>query len=154
MATRRYTGDGIVVLWDSSRCIHTAICLNVLPEVFDVTARPWVNVGGAAADSIAAAVEKCPTGALKYERPGGRLEEPREPTIALPVAGGPLVLRGAIRLLDPDGNPSEETRLTLCRCGKSGNQPFCDNSHRTGSSRREEAESPADICPPQEERFA
>jgi CDGSH-type Zn-finger protein len=70
-------------------------------------------------------------------------------------------VRGDLRVLDPEtgGVIAEETRIALCRCGKSENQPFCDNSHRrtrfaesshTESGTGAEAASPADICPPQD----
>jgi uncharacterized Fe-S cluster protein YjdI/CDGSH-type Zn-finger protein len=155
MATRRYAGDGIVVHWDSSRCIHTSICVNALPQVFDSRARPWVRIDGADAEAIIEVVERCPSGALTYERPGGPPEEPRRPTTAMAVPNGPLVMKGDLRLLDNRTRQTvQETRVTLCRCGGSRNQPFCDNSHRNGSAGRDEAESPAEICPPQEEPFA
>jgi CDGSH-type Zn-finger protein len=50
----------------------------------------------------------------------------------IPIPDGPLLVRGDLRLVDPDtgGVIAEETRVALCRCGKSKNQPFCDNSHR------------------------
>ena len=79
----------------------------------------------------------------------------------IPIHDGPLVVRGRLRVLDPDsgGVIAEEARLTLCRCGKSENQPFCDNAHRRThftestsgrGAERLEATSPADICPPQD----
>ena len=37
-----------------------------LPEVFDVKARPWINIEGAATERIIEQVNRCPTGALTY----------------------------------------------------------------------------------------
>ena len=48
------------------------------------------------------------------------------------VRNGPLQLKGAFKLLDPDGQEYDlegQRILLLCRCGKSKNQPFCDSSH-------------------------
>jgi uncharacterized Fe-S cluster protein YjdI/CDGSH-type Zn-finger protein len=160
MATRTYEKDDLKVFWDSSRCIHTGICLRALPAVFNLRHRPWVQVDGAEADEIVAAVRKCPTGALRYTR-GGEPEPAPEETTMIPVHDGPLVVRGRLRMLDPEsgGVIAEETRLALCRCGKSENQPFCDNSHRRThfdeptpgpGADRAEATSPADVCPPQD----
>ena len=35
MSRRSYETDRIRVYWDSSKCIHTARCINALPQVFD-----------------------------------------------------------------------------------------------------------------------
>ncbi len=43
--TTTYQTGQIRVLWDATRCTHVANCLRALPTVFDVGARPWVNVG-------------------------------------------------------------------------------------------------------------
>ena len=49
---------------------------------------------------------------------------------------GPLLVRGAISLVDPTGKPVplvEGKPVALCRCGQSSMKPFCDGSHsRTG----------------------
>jgi uncharacterized Fe-S cluster protein YjdI/CDGSH-type Zn-finger protein len=160
VATRTYDKDDLTVFWDSSRCIHTGICLRALPAVFNLRSRPWVQVDGASADEIVAAVRKCPTGALRYTRAGESEPGPDETTM-IPLRNGPLLVRGQLRVLDPEsGGPiAEETRLALCRCGKSENQPFCDNSHRrthfdepapSPDPERGDAASPADICLPQD----
>jgi len=58
-----------------------------------------------------------------------------EPSIALiedPSLGasGPLWVRGGIPVVSADGAPYEvRNRVTLCRCGRSSNKPFCDGSH-------------------------
>jgi CDGSH-type Zn-finger protein len=45
---------------------------------------------------------------------------------------GPLLVRGAFRLEDQNGDPIETDRSTiaLCRCGKSRQRPFCDGTHK------------------------
>ena len=103
MAKRTYETDQIRVLWDSSRCIHTGICLRTLPEVFDTGNRPWVTVDGADADAIAAAIEKCPSGALGYERVDGAPgEQPEDPPTIVARRNGPLFVRGTVEVQNID----------------------------------------------------
>jgi CDGSH-type Zn-finger protein/uncharacterized Fe-S cluster protein YjdI len=146
---RTYETEAIRVHWDSIRCIHTGLCLRTLPAVFDTQRRPWVDIGAAAADEIASAVERCPTGALRYERLDGAAgEEPPRPTLAVPIEDGPMLLIGDLRVEQPDGTEiTHETRLTLCRCGMSRNQPFCDNSHLRRSWRSGPAQHPKNPLP-------
>lgn len=130
--TRVYESDGIRVIWDATLCIHTGICLRALPSVFDVHARPWVDLDGALATDVAATIRACPTGALRYE-PKGDLEDekPDEPTIVEVRPNGPLYVRGRVEVIAPGGRQvTEGPRMALCRCGASENKPFCDNSHR------------------------
>ena len=45
---------------------------------------------------------------------------------------GPLLVQGPATLLDAEGHPFElkgKQKYALCRCTKSGNQPFCDGTH-------------------------
>jgi CDGSH-type Zn-finger protein len=48
---------------------------------------------------------------------------------------GPLVVDGPVTIVDAEGKPltpppSEKANVALCRCGASGNKPFCDGAHR------------------------
>jgi CDGSH-type Zn-finger protein len=47
---------------------------------------------------------------------------------------GPIVIEGPIRIVDSEGNafslPADKNRFFLCRCGQSGNAPFCDGQHK------------------------
>ena len=156
MARRAYETEQIRVHWDSSRCIHTGICLRKLPQVFDVRRRPWVDVNAADADAIADAVERCPTGALRHERLDGiEGEVPARPTRVVPIEDGPLLLVGDLDVRAPTGDRiTHEARLTLCRCGMSRNQPFCDNSHLRSNWQSGATSEPNDPPPPPREGAA
>jgi uncharacterized Fe-S cluster protein YjdI/CDGSH-type Zn-finger protein len=130
--SREYKGDGVTVQWEPALCIHVANCIRSLPGVFDPEARPWVDVTAAYAAEIAAAIETCPTGALRYVRTDGApQEQPHVPTRVQPRLNGPLFVEGDIEIVDIQGNVARKaTRLALCRCGHSQNKPYCDLSHR------------------------
>ncbi len=54
----------------------------------------------------------------------GLIEDPEED------CSGPIWLRGGIALIAADGFEYEpRNRVTLCRCGRSANKPFCDGAH-------------------------
>ncbi len=78
----------------------------------------------------------CPSGRLvAWDQNGKAIEPDFEPSIGLvedTQAGqmGPLWVRGGIPIESADGTTYEiRNRVTLCRCGKSSNKPFCDGSH-------------------------
>lgn len=83
-------------------------------------------------DEIAETVLTCPTGALHFRRvDGGEQETAATETTVEPLPNGPLLVRGRLKIVDAEGRViREDTRLALCRCGASGNKPFCDGSHR------------------------
>ncbi|QCJ47836.1 CDGSH iron-sulfur domain-containing protein [Haloprofundus sp. MHR1] len=127
----RYTGEGIEVSYDVRRCIHARECVRGLPDVFDTDQRPWVNPHNADADDIAEVIERCPTGALHYERADDGPEEavPDENTVTV-ISDGPHYVRGDSVIETPDDEQLlADTRIALCRCGASDNKPLCDNSH-------------------------
>lgn len=68
MSVQSYTNGDVTVTYDPKICIHAGLCVQGLPAVFTVARKPWVNVGAAAADEIAAQVAKCPSGALAFAR--------------------------------------------------------------------------------------
>jgi CDGSH-type Zn-finger protein/uncharacterized Fe-S cluster protein YjdI len=55
-----------------------------------------------------------------------------EGTIAVrPIPNGPLVLQGWLEFRAADGTTFVAGGKTwLCRCGQSGNKPFCDGTHK------------------------
>ena len=128
-----YEGDDVTVTWDQKRCIHAAACVDGLPSVFNPERRPWIEPDQADPDAVEAVVPRCPTGALHLTRNGNNPEPtPDENRIAID-ANGPLYLRGDLELVSSDGETLlTDTRMALCRCGKSDNKPLCDGSHDEG----------------------
>ncbi|MDQ1483072.1 MAG: hypothetical protein QOF35_1148 [Actinomycetota bacterium] len=130
MTRRTYRGTDVEVSFDGDLCIHATECVRGLPGVFDRERRPWVLADNATADEVSAVIERCPSGALQYRRLDGASIEPTSPvTAAIPVANGPLALRGDLVVRRADGTTERLPRAALCRCGQSKNKPFCDNSH-------------------------
>ena len=132
MTQKNYTNGEVTVVWKPDLCIHSANCVNGLGEVFNTQARPWVNMQGASSERIIAQVQMCPSGALSYfkneegEKPVSAVEE----TLVEVLSNGPLVVYGTLRLKDKDGNETTRgPKTAFCRCGASGNKPFCDGSH-------------------------
>ena len=81
----------------------------------------------------------CPAGRLvawdkKTKKP---IEPDFEPSISLVEdpdanASGPIWVKGGVPIESADGFLYEiRNRVTLCRCGKSKNKPFCDGRHVT-----------------------
>lgn len=66
--TKRYSNGEITVIWQPSLCVHSAICARGLPKVFDPRRRPWVVLDSSDTATILDQVERCPSGALSYER--------------------------------------------------------------------------------------
>jgi uncharacterized Fe-S cluster protein YjdI len=130
--TREYNGDGIRVLWYANRCIHTGACMRGLPEVFNSRRRPWIRMQRAPADAIAETVLRCPTGALHFERSDGGDPDTVAGGVTIEIVpAGPYYVRGEVEIQEEDGTLiRRDSRIALCRCGKSLRMPFCDNSHR------------------------
>jgi CDGSH-type Zn-finger protein len=130
-AERRYPfeGDGIVMTDDQMFCTHAGFCGDRFTNVWaliDETADPEIR------ERLRGMVEKCPSGRLAYRTPADEedVEPAFEPSIGV-EPNGPLWIRGRIPVVSEDGTEWEvRNRVTLCRCGRSGNKPYCDGSHK------------------------
>ncbi|HET7734805.1 MAG TPA: CDGSH iron-sulfur domain-containing protein [Nocardioidaceae bacterium] len=66
------------------------------------------------------------------------MDSDHRPTTARPVTikavqNGPLQLKGDFKLVSHEGEEYDlagQRIVLLCRCGRSGNQPFCDSTHK------------------------
>lgn len=153
---RKYSNDEIIVYWKPSACVHASYCYRELIEVFDPSRRPWVDIEGASTEKIIETVNMCPTEALtwkwndeernlhvgndqlnhvRFRRPelmGKVQQELKEnPVSAKIMTDGPVIIKGNFTL-EYDGNKKEinNSLISICRCGASDHQPFCDGKHR------------------------
>ncbi|MFE5712599.1 (4Fe-4S)-binding protein [Streptomyces sp. NPDC056501] len=127
---KEYEGEGITVTFEPRRCLHAAECVHGLPEVFDLSRRPWVLPDAAETGLVAEVIRRCPSGALQYHHhppEAAAAEPPDSPTTVRRTPSGQLVLRGDLLVTGPHGD-RHETRVMLCGCGASANQPYCDHS--------------------------
>ena len=129
-ATRRkvYQGHGITMTDDESLCAGYAFC--------DPNGGVWREIGETSDPVVKARVQQqianCPSGRLQYSLHGSNapVDVHSKPTIAT-IPDGPLWVLGGIPVETVDGFTYEvRNRQLLCRCGASGNKPFCDGSHR------------------------
>jgi CDGSH-type Zn-finger protein len=126
---RTFVGEGVVMTDDRTLCEHAGHCGDRFTDVWRMirdTADPAVR------ERLQRMVSLCPSGSLEYaadiESPS--VEPELQPSVAV-VRDGPLWVRGGIPIEAADGSTYEvRNRVTLCRCGRSGNKPFCDGSHK------------------------
>lgn len=121
-------------------CDHSRFCLraggiwNLIQKSDDPEARQ-------------AAIEEamtCPSGRLVLwdKKTGKPFENEFEPSLVLvrdkqKSCEGPIWVRGGVAIESADGSMYESrNRVTLCRCGKSENKPYCDGSHWMNSEQK------------------
>ena len=129
--TLHYSGKKVAVSYDVRRCIHAAECVHGLPDVFDPNRKPWIDPDRAEPERLLEVVMNCPTGALHLMRGDGEQAEPTsDRNVAVLEPDGPIYLRGDMEIVTPQGEVLlRDTRVALCRCGKSRNKPLCDGRH-------------------------
>ncbi len=121
-----YPGTGITVHDDRGICEHAGFCGNRVSNVWKMAGKTDDTI---VRGQVMAMIDRCPSGALTYEVDGVTVE----PVLAAEIdvtTDGPLWVTGGIPVERADGEPMEtRNRVTLCRCGASGNKPLCDGSH-------------------------
>jgi len=118
----------ITLRFDARRCIHSRHCVLGAPNVFLANVPgAWLHPEQVTVEQCVAIAHACPSGAITYERHDGGAQEAPPPVNVLRIReNGPYAIHAAIDL----AGHGPALRMTLCRCGKSCNKPFCDNSHR------------------------
>jgi CDGSH-type Zn-finger protein len=124
---QEWRANGIVLTDDRTLCASAGFCHTLQTDVWQMVERaqdPEVRA------RLLCMVSHCDSGRLVVTLgEDGSAEPEYRPSIAV-VRDGPLWVRGGIPIEAPDGFVYEvRNRVTLCRCGQSWNQPFCDGMH-------------------------
>lgn len=127
----KYPGERASVSWQGRLCIHIGECGRAKGDLFVGGRDPWCQPDVSSDEDVYEIVRRCPTGALSVDFADGSHVEEADPVNTVHVAyNGPLFVRGKLAIADaPDNTPGLQYRAALCRCGKSRNKPYCDNSH-------------------------
>lgn len=67
METHEYKNGDLAVIWMPKKCIHSGICVKMLPQVYNPKDRPWIKVENATTQELKDQIEQCPSGALSYK---------------------------------------------------------------------------------------
>ncbi len=125
-----YKGEEATIHHNRLLCSHAGECSKRLPSVFDPKRKPWIEPGNGTISDLEAVVQACPSGALRLST---GVDQPQH-----------LVGDGAVVAVEKDGpyrvanialegvswaTGASNKKYVLCRCGQSGNKPFCDGSH-------------------------
>jgi uncharacterized Fe-S cluster protein YjdI len=129
--TKEYTNDEVTIVWEAEKCIHSAICVKGLGDVFQPKERPWIKINAASTEALVKQVKACPSGALGYYMNGeGTKESEILETKVEVLKDGPLLVYGTLKITDKDGSEETKNKTTaFCRCGASQNKPYCDGAH-------------------------
>ncbi|WP_299534536.1 (4Fe-4S)-binding protein [Ulvibacterium sp.] len=130
---KKYSNGELTVVWKPKLCIHSAICVNTLPNVYNPNEKPWIKAENGSTVELKAQISKCPSGALSYEMDNADEKEGNETESGIQVQvspNGPLLIQGDLSVMLADGSVEGKKRTTaFCRCGASANKPYCDGTH-------------------------
>jgi CDGSH-type Zn-finger protein len=132
----RINGPSLSLTDADGMCVHARFCMRA-GGIWNLTRQSGIPEAREIAIKEA---ENCPSGRLVvWDNETGMAIEPGfEKSIVIieyppRKEHGPLWVRGGIPVESSEGHVYEiRNRVTLCRCGKSQNKPFCDGSHVEG----------------------
>ena len=137
----RIAGAGLDLL-DDGRCAFARFCHRDSGDAWELAEDSASEFHHK--EAIIAANE-CPAGRLTAVEKDGTIHEPDySPAIEIlqdpeeRVSAG-IFVKGSVPIESSDGSEYEiRNRVVLCRCGMSGNKPFCDSRHVSEGYREDE----------------
>jgi CDGSH-type Zn-finger protein len=122
-----YEGAEISITYNPRLCSHAAECARIAGHIFNSTAKPWVELDNGTTDEVKSVVAACPSGAFALASGDHIMPERAEIEIE---KDGPYWVTGPVIDAPDAGENATGEKFVLCRCGLSGNKPYCDGSHK------------------------
>jgi len=122
-----YEGGEISITYNPRLCSHAAECARIAPSIFDSSKKPWVQLDNGTVDEVRAVVAACPSGAFALADGSHLIADRAEVEVE---KDGPLWVTGPVINAQSAGEGASTEKYVLCRCGLSGNKPYCDGSHK------------------------
>jgi len=122
-----YAGKDVTVNYNPLLCSHAAECGRLAKHIFNPAQKPWVQPDNGTQEEVEAVVAACPSGALTLAGPEHRFVAGDQIQIQ---KNGPYWVKDVPPPVPMEAEGGSQDKYVLCRCGLSGNKPFCDGSHR------------------------
>jgi uncharacterized Fe-S cluster protein YjdI len=129
-------GENNTIIWEASKCIHSAECIKRLPRVFNPRRRPWIEVQHASEEDIIRTVKNCPSGALSMKSVQAENNENSSNSIKsssnkiVISHNGPMLIEGDFEITLGADVLEKKNKMYICRCHQSANKPYCDGTHK------------------------
>jgi len=124
-----YKGSEVSVSFNPLLCSHAAECGRIAANIFNPAKKPWIQPDNGTVDQMRKVVAACPSGALALMDNGARVHLVADRAEIEVEKNGPYRVRDIPSPVAQSQGMSER-KYVLCRCGQSGNKPFCDGTHR------------------------
>ncbi|MGR3485251.1 MAG: CDGSH iron-sulfur domain-containing protein [Paracoccaceae bacterium] len=111
-------------------CSHAKHCV-ATGDAFDPDRKPWIDPSEGTLAQLRAATGRCPSGALRLavgEAQAVPFTAPHDAAGIRVAQDGPLEV-DHVALDAPFADGATSQKYVLCRCGRTGNAPFCDGTH-------------------------
>ena len=122
-----YEGAEVTVTYNPRLCSHAAECGRIAGQIFNPEQKPWIQPDNGKVAEVEAVIAACPSGALAIGERQHKTADVAE--IRVEKNGSYWVCGPTLDAHEP-GEGATPRKYVLCRCGMSGNKPYCDGSHR------------------------
>jgi len=125
-----YAGQEANVHFSKLLCSHAGECGRRALAIFNPAQKPWVQPDNGSIDQIKDVIAACPSGALRMSMSDQTPVDVNSDDVSITVdRNGPYRVRNVPIDVPNWAKGQTPQKYVLCRCGKSGNKPFCDGTH-------------------------